>query len=148
MAAQSKVKLVPKWVIDLHGILEALTTRSNAIKASVRDAIQSGEMLVLRSVQDELKNAYPDIWKEFVSIKPKKYISTSTTSYAAATAMQEVHGSSVLGGLPSFAHFEAVAVARANKCILISAGKALSRCKEIAKGCGIPNGAIAGIETV
>jgi len=148
MAAQSKGKPTPKWVIDLHGIKEALTTRSNAIKARIRDAIQSGEMLVMRSVQTDLKNAFPELWKEFTSIKPRTYVDTGMAGYAAATALQEMHGSGVLGGIPSFTHFEAITVARANKCTLISAGKALTHCKGIAKGCGIPSGQVAGIENV
>jgi hypothetical protein len=148
MVAQAKSKPTPEWVIDLHGIKEALTTRSNAIKARIRDAIQAGEMLVMRSVQDELKNAYPTLWKEFVTIKPRKYVDTGLAGYAAATALQEMHGSGVLGGLPSFAHFEAVTVAQSHKCKLISAGKALNHCKNIAKGCGIPSGCVGGIETV
>ncbi|WP_443970428.1 hypothetical protein [Sphingobium sp. CR28] len=148
MVAQSKSKPTPQWVIDLHGIKEALTTRSNAVRARIRDAIQSGEMLVMRSVQNELKNGFPDLWKEFVTIKPRTYVDTGMAGYAAATALQESHGSSLLGGMPSFAHFEAVTVARSNGCQLVSAGKALSHCLSIAKKCGLPKGGIAEITDV
>ena len=148
MAARSKSNPTPQWVIDLHGIKEALTTRSNAVRARIRDAIQSGEMLVMRSVQEELKNAYPELWKEFVTIKPRHYVDTGMAGHAAATALQEMHGSGVLGGIPSFAHFEAVIVARSNKCRLVSAGKALDHCLSIANKCGLPTGGIAKITDV
>jgi hypothetical protein len=147
MAAQNKGKPTPKWVIDLHGIKEALTTRSNA-KARVIDAIESGEMLVMRSVQTELAAAFPALWADFVAIKPKKYVDTKIAAYELAGQLQEGHGSSVLGGIPDFAHFEAVAVARLNKCTLVSAGKALNHCTTIAAGAGIPLGAVGPISAV
>lgn len=53
-------------------------------------------MLVVGSVQDELKNAFPELWKEFVSIKPRTYVDTGMAGYAAATALQESHGSGLL----------------------------------------------------
>ncbi len=147
MAALSKSGLTPQWVIDLHGIKEALTTRSN-VRARIIDAIESGEMLVMRSVQEELRAAFPDLWTDFAEIKPKKYVDTPLAVYTAAVQLQEMHGSSVLGGIPSFSHFEAVALARSKKCKLISAGKALSECKDIAKKCGIPNSDVAGVSDV
>lgn len=148
MAAASTGAVTPKWVIDLHGLKDALTTTSNSAKARVIDAIRTGEMLVMRSVQAELKNVYPDLWPVFVAIKPKTYLNSTVANYAAATALQEMHGSGVLGGLPTFAHFEAVAVARSNKCKLVSAGKALKDCKQIAKGCGIPHSDVVDISKV
>ena len=108
MAAKSKSKPKPKWVIDLHGIKDALTSRSNA-KARVIDAIQSGEMVVMRSVQTELAAAFPEIWSEFVAIKPKTYQDTAILVYDAAAQLQGMHGSSLLSGMPDFEHFEAVA---------------------------------------
>lgn len=99
MAAKSRSKPKPKWIIDLHGIKEALTSRSNA-RARVIDAIQSGEMLVMRSVQTELCAAYPDIWQDFVAIRGKKYQDTPMAVYDAAGQLQGMHGSSLLGGIP------------------------------------------------
>jgi hypothetical protein len=147
MAANSKSKPKPKWLIDLHGIKEALTSRSNA-KARVIDAIRSGEMLVIRSVQTELCAAFPDIWPDFVEIKPKTYQDTAIPIYNAAGQLQGMHGSSLLGGMPDFAHFEAVALARSLDCKLISAGKALGHCQDIASKCGIPVNDIASISAV
>jgi len=148
MAAPSKSKPRPKWVIDLHGIRETLTTRSNAAKASVIEAIQSGEMLIMRSVSDELRAAFPGLWADFNAIKPRKYFTPTMAVYAAAGSMQAAHGTSLLGGMPDYAHFEAVAAARIQKCKLISGGKALGHCKDIAVKCGIPAGDVAGITAV
>lgn len=148
MAAAQIGALEPRWVIDLHGLKDALTTTSNSAKTRVIDAIRTGEMLVMRSVQVQLKDVYPALWPLFVAIKPKKYLNTTVANHAAATALQEMHGSGVLGGLPTFAHFEAVAVARSNKCKLVSAGKALKDCKQIAKRCSIPVTDVTDISAV
>ncbi len=102
----------------------------------------------MRSVQTELKAAYPSLWPSFVTITPKKYLDTPVAVYASAGQLQETHGSSVLGGIPDFAHFEAVALARAKKCQLITAGKALGECKSIATKGGIPNGSVGTITDV
>lgn len=147
MAAPPKSKPQPKWIIDLHGIKEALTTRSNA-KARILDAIQSGEMLVMRSVQHELRDLYEHLWPDFVAIKGKKYVDTTVAVSAIAAQLQEAHGSSVLGGVPSFAHFEAVALARTKELKLVSAGKGLNDCKQIADNCGLPVADIVGISAV
>lgn len=147
MAESAEVGDAPKWIIDLHGIREALTTRSNA-RARVIDAIQSGEMLVMRSVQHELKSAYEQLWDAFVAIKPKKYIGSTARVFAIAAHLQEEHGSSLLGGVPSFVYFEALALARAHDCKLITAGKAFSECQGIAMKCGLGKGGVLGIGDV
>lgn len=148
MAAPTPSKSKPKWLIDLHGIREMLTTRSNASRANVIEAIQSGEMLIMRSVSDELKAAFPTLWDDFNLIKPRKYFTVTMKIYATASSMQAAHGTSLLGGMPDFAHFEAVAAARSQKCKLISGGKALGHCQDIAAKCGIPAGEVASIATV
>lgn len=137
MAAASTGAVTPKWVIDLHGLKDALTTTSNSAKAAVIEAIRRGEMLIMKSVSTELKDLYPQLWPLLMAITPRTYIKTTVANHASATALQELHGSGVLGGLPMFAHFESVAVARSKGCKLVSAGKALKECREITKGCGI-----------
>lgn len=148
MAAASSSAVTPKWVIDLHGIKEALTTTSNSAKNRVISAIQSGEMLIMRSVSNELKDLYPHLWAAFTAIQPRKYVPTTVANNQSATLLQEQHGSGILGGLPLFEHFEAVAVARGKKCKLVSAGKALKSCTQIAKCCGIPSGYVMDITGV
>lgn len=148
MPAASTSAVTPKWVIDLHGIKDALTTTSNSAKARVFDAIRKGEMLIMRSVSGELKDLYPHLWASFAAVTPKKYVPTTVAHHKSATALQELHGSGVFGGLPLFAHFEAVTVARSKGCKLVSAGKALKDCKQIAKGCGIPASGVVDITAV
>lgn len=146
MATSSKSTPEPKWIIDLHGIKEALSSRSNA-KARIIDAIKSGEMWVMRSVQQDLK-IFENLWSDFAAIRPKKYVDTPASVSAAAASMQEANGSSLLGGVPSFAHFEALALARSKKCKLVTAGKGMSDCHSIAKKCSLPQAGIVGISDV
>jgi len=146
MAASPKTAPGPQWIIDLHGIKEALSSRSNA-KARIIDAIRSGEIWVMRSVQEDLK-IFESLWSDFAAIKPKKYVDTTASVSAMAASMQEANGSSLLGGVPCFAHFEALALARSKKCKLITAGKGTSDCHLIAKKCGLPRGDIVGISDV
>lgn len=147
MAAKDTPPVKPEWLIDLHGIKEALTTRSNA-RARIIDAIQNGEMLIVRSVQIELKDVYPDLWQDFVAIKPKKYIDIPVSVQAAATQLQEIHGAPLLGGVPHFCHFESVALANAKGMKVISAGKGLADCQRIAKKCGLTKDIAQSISAV
>jgi hypothetical protein len=144
MAASSNGGAAPKWVIDLHGIKETLTTRSNT-KSQIIDAIQKGEIVIMRSVQSELSAVYPDLWDDFVGIKPKKYIDTPMAAHALAAQLQELHGTSVLGGIPDFTKFEAIALAHSKKLKIISGGKALTDCKAIVSKCGLQSGGIIGV---
>lgn len=146
MAAARNI-IIPKWIIDLHGIKEALSTRSNA-KARIIDAIQSGEMLIMRSVQHELNAAYEQLWDAFVAIKPKTYVDTSPRDSAVAAQLQELNGSSLLGSVPSFAHFEAIALAGRKGCKLVTAGKAFSDCRSISNKCGLPTTNVLQINDV
>lgn len=137
--ASSTSAVTPKWVIDLHGVKEALTTSSNQVRASVIDAIQSGEMLVLRSVSDELHAAYPKIWDDFKDIKPRKYLTPTLSTINTASQLVEAYGASLIGSIPTFEHFEAVAAAKMTKCKLVTAGKALNHCSSIASKCKLPS---------
>lgn len=144
MAAAIPGTVTPLWVIDLHGLRDALTTTSNSAKAAVIDAIRRGEMLIMKSVSEEMKELYPDLWPLVTAIKPRRYVRTTVADHAAAAALQEMHGSSILGGLPVFAHFEAVAVARSNNCKLVSGGKGIKSCTQIALGCELsPDGVVS-----
>ena len=146
MAAASK-KPPPEWLIDLHGMRDALTTGSKA-QARVIAAIESGEMLILRSVSDELKAAFPELWADFTAIKPKKYFTPTVATYAVASQLQQTHGSPMLGGMPDYAHFEAVAAARSLKCKLVTGGNAFTHCHNIASKCGIPVSHVVRIKDV
>ncbi|TAV64355.1 hypothetical protein [Rhizobium leguminosarum] len=146
MAAPPKVK--PKWIIDTHGMREALSTSSNKIRAAVIDAIESGEMLLLKAVSDELKKLYPDLWDDFKEIKNKKYHATTVPAIHAASLLTEKYGASILGSVPTREHFQAVAVARILKCKLVSAGKALTNCQGICTKCGLPSNSAVSLDFV
>jgi hypothetical protein len=127
---------------------EALTTSSNSARAAVIDAIQSGEMLIVRSVSDDIKNLYPPLWDHFKAIKPRKYAHSTGATIDAATHLMERYGSSLLGSVPTFETFEALAIARLKKCKLVSGGKAQADCKKIASKCGLPSGSVVGITSI
>src|SRR6185369_2247077 len=132
---QAAEKPEPSMVIDLYGVREALTTSSNSARAAVIDAIQSGEMVILRSVSHELKDLFPELWDDFKAISPKKYLHSTAGTISVGTQLMERYGGSLLGAIPTFDHFEAVAAARMKKCKLVSGGKALAHCKDIGSKC-------------
>jgi hypothetical protein len=145
MASGGSKKIEPKWVIDLHGIREMLTTTINSAKVAAMDAIKSGEMLILRTAGDELKKLYPELWPQFGEIRPRKYIVASVAALSTSTQLMETYGASLLGSTPSAEHFEAIAVARLKKCTLISSGKALTDCQKIAKKCQLNANCVGGL---
>jgi hypothetical protein len=59
-----------------------------------------------------------------------------------------MHGSSLLGDIPDFAHSEAVALARSLKCKLIAAGNGAKPLPGYRWQCGIPINDIASITAV
>ena len=138
----------PKWVIDTHGIIDALTTRQNSAHVAVIDAIECGEMVVLKPVSAEIKNLYPQYWDDFIAINNKKYVPVTVTIVQASVMLAEAYGASILGSMPSGAHFEAVATAAAAGAKLVSAGKALGHCKEIVRRCSLPTGSAVSIANV
>lgn len=146
MAAASKP--VPKWVIDTHGMVDALTTTLNSARDAVFNAIANGEMLILKSVSDEISKLYEHLWADFQALKGKKYLHVTVAMVQTATTLSEVYGASPLGSMPSGAHFEAVSAARSKGCALVSAGKAYSHCHDIAQKCSLPANSVVPISAV
>jgi hypothetical protein len=141
-------KPLPKWVIDTHGMVDALTTTQNSARDAVFTAIASGEMLILKSVSDEISKLYDHLWDDFKTLTGKKYLHVTVAMVQTATTLSEVYGASPLGSMPSGAHFEAVSAARSKGCTLVSAGKALTHCSDIAKKCGLPPNSVVPISGV
>ncbi|GAA0673248.1 hypothetical protein FHT00_001580 [Sphingomonas insulae] len=148
MATSPPATVQPLWLIDLHGMVEALTSRVNSVRASVISAIQSGEMLIIKSVSAQLKALYPHLWGTFSAIKPRKYAKSTMSVIAAATQYAESYGSSLLGSIPMFEHFEAVALAEANGCRLVSASTAHKHCRKIVKKCALSSNTVATVQDV
>jgi hypothetical protein len=147
--AKTKPKQSAQWVIDTRGVIEALTTSKNSVRAAIIDAIQNGSMLILKPASHELKEAFPDIYEQFQDIKPKKYLSLTVPMLAAAAALTEAYGPGrLLGSFPSSAHFEAVAATRLVSCTLVTSGKSLTHCSAIAKKCGLPATSVQTLSTV
>lgn len=145
MASGGKAPLPAKWMIDTHGMKEALTTSSNSHRAAIIDAIENGRMLILKTVSEEIKELFPELWESFKSIKNKKYKTISITAIRAASTLQESYGAPILGSIPTKEHFQAVAMAGIEKCKLVTSGKALSHCQHIQKKCKLPINAAVGL---
>ena len=146
-SAKNAGKAKPQWVIDTHGVRESLTTSSNSLRTAIIDAIESGEMLILKGVSDEIKKLYPDLWGAFKAIERKTYLTITVSVVQTASALMEEFGSSLLGSVPSREHFEAVAAARMQGCKLVSSARAFANCKKIADKClGIKSGAFVSLQ--
>lgn len=145
--AKKPAKASPKWVIDLHGMKEALTTKKNSVRSAIVDAIECGDMHILRHVSPELKELYPGVYADFQQIKNKKYVTVSVAAGAAAAIMMESSGANPLGGMPLVDRFEALAAARTTGCCLVSAGKAHSDCVTIARQNSLPSSCVADAAT-
>ncbi|WP_068108966.1 hypothetical protein [Tropicimonas marinistellae] len=130
-------KVVPEMVIDLHGIVEALTTGNNQVKSTVIDSIQSGKMQVVGGVSKELKDLYPDTYQDFQTIKPKKYMHVRVAHETASGVLMESFGAGILGGIPLPERFELLALCLKEGVDLVTAGKSLRDCKSIKKKCSL-----------
>jgi hypothetical protein len=148
MAAASKKPPVVKWVIDTHGMLAALRSKKNSVRVAVIDAIESGEMQILKSVSKELSALYPDDYENFKAIKNKKYLQVTVANKAAAGSLMERYGSGILGSIPTIEHFQAVAASIKAGCKLVSSGKAFTHCTAIAAKCKLGNDRVKAVETL
>ncbi|UOR15093.1 hypothetical protein [Qipengyuania aquimaris] len=147
MAKTARSKTTVKWLIDLRGILEAFAPGSNA-KSRVIDAISNGEMKVVGSVAKELPAVDPDIWDEFAQIKGPKYAKPNKNDFELAAHLQQTHGAPLIGGMPTYEHFENIAICSRLKCRLVTSGKALSRSQSICKKTKVPQTVIATVSEV
>jgi hypothetical protein len=97
-AAKSKPK--PKYLIDTYGLRAALTTTQNSVRSAVIDAIENGEMLILKSASKELKENDPEVYEDLQTLSPKKYLAVDVSTSKAAAVLVEAHGGSRLGVYP------------------------------------------------
>jgi hypothetical protein len=142
--AASNSKPKPKYVIDSYGLRSALLTTQNSVRNAVIDAIQSGEMLILKAASKELKENDPDVYDDMQMILSKKYLPIDVSTSKAAAVLVETHGGSRLfGTTPPIDRFRALAAAGLHKLILITDGKALRDCQAIATKCKLPSGCVA-----
>lgn len=131
MAVKNSSKPQVKWLMDLHGLVDALSGGSNAV-ATVTDAIESGQMKVIRTVGTELQAAYPELWDEFNEIGGRKYEKPTKADHELASHMQQMYDKPILGGIPTYEQFLAIAMCARLKCKLVTSGKAHKRSLDIA----------------
>lgn len=135
MAKPKKPKPVVKWVIDTHGMLAVLRSKKNSVRAAVIDAIERGEMQILKHVSKEICELYPDEYEDFKAIKNKKYLHILVETKEASGVLMQRYGSSFWGSIPTQENFQAIAAALKAGCRLVTSGKSFSNCGNIVKKC-------------
>jgi hypothetical protein len=145
--SRAAATIKPRWLIDTHGMRDALKTKKNSVRDAVISAIESGEMHILKAVSAELKDLYPEIYPDFQAIKKKKYVPVSVAASAAAAMMMEVCNVSPLGSVLPVDRFESLAASRILGSVLVSSGKACTDAAAIAKSNSLPNGAVIDVES-
>lgn len=128
-------KPTPSKVMDLHGIRSALNSKNNQVRATVIDGIQSGDILLIKGVSEELKKADDLAYKEFATIKPKKYIPVLSRHQAHGAMLAEQYGSSFFSSDPPAERFESVSLCMNEGLTLVSADKAHKEYKKIVATC-------------
>lgn len=131
----------PTKVMDLHGIRAAMSSTNNQIRSAVIEGIQSGDIQLFKGVSDELKAIDEDLYTDFQTIKPKKYVKIKTAHQSHGQMLSEQHGSSIFGSFPPSERFECVALCVKEGLELVSAPKALKEYKGIISKCAL-NGLI------
>lgn len=138
----------PEMAIDLHGIREALSSKNNQIRANIVDGIQSGKIVLLKGVSEELKAIDEALYKDFQNINPKKYIKLKTAHQAHAAMLAEQNGSNIFSACPPTARFEALALCMKEGLTLVSAKKAHKECKGILNKCQINGQSLLDVSEV
>jgi hypothetical protein len=130
-------KPTPSKAMDLHGIRSALNSQNNQVRAAVIDGIQSGDILLIKGVSEELKKVDEKAYKEFTNIGSKKYIPVRSKHQAHGAMLAEQYGSSIFSADPSAERFESVSLCMKEGLTLISADKALKEHKKIVATCAV-----------
>lgn len=127
----------PTKVMDLHGIRAAMSSTNNQTRSAVIDGIQSGDIQLFKGVSEELKAIDEDLYADFQTIKPKKYMKIKAAHQSHAQMLSEQHGSSIFGSFPPSERFECVALCMKEGLELVSAPKALKEYKGIISKCSL-----------
>lgn len=127
-----------QWLIDTHGLKAVLESRNNALRVAVFDAIQSGQMRLLRSVRREIEG-FDGLLPQFNAILGKRYVDITVTAQSRSAVLMEAYGANPIGGIPQAATFDAIALAMTHGVQLVSSGKSLRRCERIVQRCGAGN---------
>lgn len=144
----AKNKVTPERVIDLHGMVAALRSKSNAVRSAVIDDIQSGKMQIVGTVSKEMKEVYPELYQDFQSISPKKYMHVRVKHETAASVLTESYGANLLGGIPLPERFEVLALCAKESVDLVTAGKSRRECSAIAKKCSLNGTSVLDVSSL
>jgi hypothetical protein len=73
-------KSSPKYLFDLHAVIKALSGGNNLVRSAFISGLESGEVLIQRSVTKELKDVDEAVYKDFQRVNPGRVSSKHKTS--------------------------------------------------------------------
>jgi hypothetical protein len=139
-------KLQPKYLFDLYGVIEILTSGNNQARSAFIEGMLNGSVKVMSEVATELKAVAEAVYQDFQAIKSGRvYQSTTTAHSAAQQTLMDKFGTGLFGGSPSPEFFEGVAICKVEKLALVTSGKSLKHCLNIVKKCNLTQVSILSI---
>ena len=135
------------YLIDLHGLREAFNSTNNQVRVAVIDALESGEMRIMRAASEELKATDEDAYADFQSAtKKKKYEKTQIKHEATRASLMSTYGATLFGSSPPSERFEAMAICVCEKYDLVTNGKPHADCKKIVSKCSLNGTKVLTVE--
>lgn len=131
-----------EYLIDLNGVEEALSTKSNFIRDTFLDALEDGRLRIAKRTSKELKDCDEDLYAQFQQINTKRYITPKVAEQSIQADLIVDHGGGLLGGFPPEDRFENISICLSQGLKMVSAGKPLKDYNSIGKKCKL-NGFMA-----
>lgn len=129
-------EIQPKYLFDLYGVMEVLSSGSNQALSSFADGLMSGAIKIMSAVSHELKDMDGSLYAKFQELKSGRVYQSTTPAHSALQAtLMDRFGAGLFGGCPSAEHFESVAICKLEKLELVTGAKKLSSCKRIVSKC-------------
>ncbi|WP_050521077.1 hypothetical protein [Pseudorhodobacter antarcticus] len=131
-------KSSPKYLFDLHAVIKALSGGNNLVRSAFISGLESGEVLIQRSVSKELKDVDEDVYKDFQLVNPGRVYQSEGAKHASVQqALQQKYGTNFWGNSPRPSCFLSVAMSTCEDLILVTDGRPLSDCRKIVKDCSL-----------
>jgi hypothetical protein len=125
-----------EWIIDLHGLREAIRGSSNSVIA----ALDAGTMTVRAGVVKQLQDIAPDEYSKFQSlVGRRRYLRPTLADFRRSQVLLEMYGATVFGP-PDVHFFEVIAICLNRELKVVSTGKAYDTYRKILKKCGLDVG--------
>jgi hypothetical protein len=135
-----------KYLIDAYGLREVFTNGDNVVRSTVISQLESGELRIMRSSSNDLKDIDEDAYADFqASVGSKKYIKTLIKHETLRASLMTKYGASIFGRSPSEECFEAMAICLSDNLTFVTHGKALNGCNKIVKGCKLKDAKVLSL---